>query len=416
MLRKVKYFLTSYNVNEISEITDRPIYCLIYRVIQLFISIYIILLICESKWYLKTDPPIPGAVRLTLREPNNFTKPSYCAESSSTSIPPSCADEKLPCVYWGAKEIQYPIEETGVAFFTTRASVTKYPRKTCNILASTPKEACIINNNTHSKSVMNDSFIADIENYTVMIEHSIASIDGRFLLKNRLMNGQLLTADDKNVIKSWSANDEVQTADRKNDGDILTMKTILDAAGANLSACSSAPGANKSANESNRSSGIIVVIVIYYEYSQNPFPISLFINNVYNYKYKPRIIVDAGYKITEATSNIYDGSYTIKERHGIRFVFNQHGEIRSFSWTALILNVTASLYLYKVVSLIMDFSIRHRVDIWIKQCCMKIYRWCKRNFHMDDNDENEVEVIPLMSNDNEFWGRSEFVNTAAIRV
>ncbi|GBB86734.1 hypothetical protein RclHR1_13120005 [Rhizophagus clarus] len=147
---------------------DRPICCLIYRLIQLCISAYIILLICKGKLYLKTDPPIPGAVRLTLREPNNFTKPSYCVESSPSTNPSSCAEDKLPCVYWGAKEIQYPIEETGVAFFTTRASVIKYPQGTCNILASSPEDACIINNNNHylGKHVMNSSFIADIENYT----------------------------------------------------------------------------------------------------------------------------------------------------------------------------------------------------------------------------------------------------------
>jgi hypothetical protein len=49
-----------------------------------------------------------------------------------------------------------------------------------------------------------------------MIEHSIASIDGKFLLKNRLMNGQFLSADDKTVIKSWWAdNDEFLTVKEK---------------------------------------------------------------------------------------------------------------------------------------------------------------------------------------------------------
>jgi hypothetical protein len=48
-----------------------------------------------------------------------------------------------------------------------------------------------------------------------MIEHSIASIDGKFLLKNRLMNGQFLSADDKTVIKSWWANDDEVLAVKK---------------------------------------------------------------------------------------------------------------------------------------------------------------------------------------------------------
>ncbi|CAB4446561.1 unnamed protein product [Rhizophagus irregularis] len=282
MFSNIKNFLTRVNINQIHEINDKPIHCLIFRFIQFGISIYIILLICEGKLYLKTDPPIPGVVRLTLLEPSNFTKPPYCVESPPNANPQSCAEDKLPCVYWGAKEIQYPIEETGVAFFTTRASIVKYPPGTCNILASSPEDACIIDSHkthkTHGESIMNSSFIADIENYTVMIEHSIASIDGKFLLKNRLMNGQFLSFDDKTVIKSWWASDEEELMiDPKADGDVLTMKEILDAAGADLSACSSAPGANKDASESNRSSGIIVVIVIYYEYYQNPYPISFFI-------------------------------------------------------------------------------------------------------------------------------------------
>ncbi|CAG8521065.1 uncharacterized protein OCT59_017800 [Rhizophagus irregularis] len=390
MFSRIKSFLTTYNTNQISEITNRPIHCFIYRFIQLCITAYIILLIVEGKLYLKTDPPIPGAVRLTLQEPNNFTKPSYCVESSPTTNPPSCAEDKLPCVYWGAKEIQYPIEETGVAFFTTRASIVKYPQGTCKILASSPEDACIINSRKSSgESVMNSSFIADIENYTVMIEHSIASIDGKILLKNRLMDGQFLSADDTTVIKSWWANSN------EADGDILTMKEILDAAGADLSACSSAPGANKDVNESNRSSGIIIVIVIHYEYYQNPRPISLFVNNVYNYKYKPRIIDDAEYKIIEATSNIDDGSYIIKNRHGIRLVFHQHGKIRSFSWTDLIINITASLYSYRVVSLIMDFSIRHEVDTWFRG----IFR-SNRNNDIENNEDNE-ETLPLIRYEDE---------------
>jgi hypothetical protein len=59
----------------------------------------------------------------------------------------------------------------GAAFFTTRASVIEYPPGICNILASSPKDACIIDNfkDTTGIFVMNSSFIADIENYTVSV-------------------------------------------------------------------------------------------------------------------------------------------------------------------------------------------------------------------------------------------------------
>lgn len=111
-----------------------------------------------------------GAIRLTIQEPKVFTNPSYCSENSTLStVPPSCAEEKLPCVYWGADEIQYTTEGTGIAFFTTRANVAKYPPRKCNFLSvSSPEDACIFDpKTTPSEPIMNKSFIADIENYTV---------------------------------------------------------------------------------------------------------------------------------------------------------------------------------------------------------------------------------------------------------
>lgn len=116
------------------------------------------------------DPPVSGAIRLTVQEPKIFTNSSYCSENSlPLTKPSSCAEEKLPCVYWGAKEIQYASDATGVGFFTTRANVAKYPPGACNFLsASSPEDACIFNSKTTPGEVlMNKSFIADIENYTV---------------------------------------------------------------------------------------------------------------------------------------------------------------------------------------------------------------------------------------------------------
>jgi hypothetical protein len=51
----------------------------------------------------------------------------------------------------------------------------------------------------------------------------------------------------------------------------------------------------------------------------------------------------------------------------------------------------------------MDFSIRHGVDTFIEENCMNIYIWCRRKFHLNEDNYNEVneETVPLISVDNE---------------
>ncbi|CAB4434667.1 unnamed protein product [Rhizophagus irregularis] len=337
-------FLFCYNTHKIVKVKNRRI-GILYRIFQVVVIAYIIIYeIIEDRLYLRTDPPVSGAIRLTVQEPKIFTNSSYCSENSlPPTKPSSCAEEKLPCVYWGAKEIQYASDATGVGFFTTRANVAKYPPGACNFLsASSPEDACIFNSKTTpGEFLMNKSFIADIENYTVMIEHSVGSVDGNIILSNTHMDGQFLSNDGKTVIKSYTGASRFETDPNAN-GDIITMKEILDAAGAKLDACSFAPGANKDEYESNRSSGIVIAIVIEYENV-------LFKNNVFTYKYHPQVIDGAEYKAIESIYNV-DGSYTIKERHGIRLVLEQYGKISSFDFITLLVNLTAAFTLFTVAT------------------------------------------------------------------
>ena len=102
------------------------------------------------------------------------------------------------------------------------------------------------------------------------------------------------------------------------------MSDLLTAAGANLDAPSTAPGANGTNGETYRSSGIVIVIVIEYKNVQ-------FEKDKFAYVYLPRVIDGNEYKAVESLYQS-DGSYILKERHGIRLVFQQHGEIGKFSF------------------------------------------------------------------------------------
>ncbi|CAG8800226.1 21672_t:CDS:2 [Gigaspora margarita] len=296
--------------------------------------------------------PVPGAIRTTLKEPDNVGSPSYCTE-------------KIPCVYWNANQrkfrslndinslvnliqyysVQYPSDGAGFAFFTTRLSITHYPTLSgCSFLNATSlSDNCFFKSN--ATTILPKSYIAGIENYTVMVEHSIRGSATSIALRSGVMDGELMSFDGKSLRTITNA---TRMASNPNaDGDIFTVQELLTAAGANLDSPSTAPGADKSANESYRSSGIVIIIVI--EYRNVPYK-----TDVISYKYLPRIIDGNEYKVFESVYNVADGSYTILDRHGIRFIFQQHGSIGEFDLITLLTSIVASFALFGGAKIIVE--------------------------------------------------------------
>ncbi|RIA99660.1 hypothetical protein C1645_746830 [Glomus cerebriforme] len=319
----------AYDTFKIVKVKDRRL-GILYRAFQIAIFAYILFTVINDESYLKKELPIAGAIRITLQAPPEFTNPPYCTGG-------------LPCVYWGANEIQYPSDGAGFAFFTTRASAINYPPGTCSFLsASSPQDPCIFNpNNNTGNTILPKSYIADIENYTVMIEHSIRGKVNTISLRNGIMDGILL--DNKNNVVKTITN-ATRAENKKVNGDIFTVKEILDAAGADLDGLSFAPGSDP--GEINRSSGIVIVIAIDYKNVR-------FTANEIRYKYRPQVIDGAEYKAVESIYNP-DGSYTIKDRHGIRLVFQQIGQIGTFDVISLLTNLVAALALFKVATTLVE--------------------------------------------------------------
>ncbi|CAG8540586.1 4818_t:CDS:2 [Diversispora eburnea] len=200
------------------------------------------------------EPPVPGAIRITLQAPSgNISVPSYCSGGS------------LGCTFWGANEIQYPNDGAGFAFFTTRAYAAKYsPPASCNFLnVSNPNDECFFNQKTaNTTEILPKSYIGGIEDYTMMIEHSIRGKATSIAIRNGLLDGQLLSSDRKTVVETFT-NASRTAKDPNADGDIISIRQMLQAANANLDALSTAPGASD--GETYRSSGIVIVVVIEYK-------------------------------------------------------------------------------------------------------------------------------------------------------
>ncbi|CAG8590851.1 10619_t:CDS:2 [Paraglomus brasilianum] len=326
--------LLQYETFKMVKVKDRRLGCL-YRSFQLAIFAYIIYSVLVNEGYLHKEPPVNGAVRISLQAPQTLSAPQYC-------------NNPLPCVFWGANEIQFPSDNAGVAFLTTRAVVRRYtPPPGCNFLTpSTPSDRCIFNEKTTPFQIIsNQSYIGDIEDYTLMIEHSIRGKATTIAVRNGLMDGELMASDGKTVVKSWT-NATRMDENPYADGDIIKVSDLLTAAGADLDAPSTAPGANSTNGETYRSSGIVIVIVIEYRNVQ-------FKKDKFAYVYLPRVIDGNEYKAVESLYQS-DGSYILKERHGIRLVFQQHGEIGEFSFISLLTNIVAAFALFKVATIIVE--------------------------------------------------------------
>ena len=72
--------------------------------------------------------------------------------------------------------------------------------------------------------ISNQSYIGDIEDYTLMIEHSIRGKATTIAVCNGLMDGKLMASDGKAVVKSWT---NVTRMDENPyaDGDIIKCPT-----------------------------------------------------------------------------------------------------------------------------------------------------------------------------------------------
>ncbi|KAG0049502.1 cytochrome c oxidase subunit 1 [Gryganskiella cystojenkinii] len=356
----------SYETFKVLRVRDRRLGGL-YRLFQTTILIYIASSIIIQQRYLKTENVIDGAVRVTLKAPvDGIATPSYCKITNQT------------CLYWNENDILY---EPGVdgALITTRTQITQYGPYVNQSLTSSdsnqpsPSSQCDVNIATipgcdpykaPSTLLLPTSLVADIERFTLMLEHSIrgqatgvqirsGSMESG-LLRDSVSGEVLKTFTDASryvpAIKSVSSNATLSSTQTDGQGihlagDVMTVGEFLKAAGVNLDELSGSPTA--SGNETVRSSGVVVIVVIQYAAKGwNPNRIS--------YEYLPKAIPDQEYKVIETIRDFKSGSRVEINRHGIRIVFSQAGQLGQFSFMTLLTNLVAAVALFKVANIVVE--------------------------------------------------------------
>ncbi|KAF9439167.1 cytochrome c oxidase subunit 1 [Entomortierella beljakovae] len=338
----------SYETFKVLRVRDRRLGGL-YRLFQATILIYIATSIIFQQRYLKTENIINGAVRVTLKAPSDGIATSdYCNTTK-------------PCIYWNENDILY---EPGVggALITTRAQMTQYgpfsnqtnsDTGTCNV--NIPKGSGCDPYNAPSTLLLPTSLVADIERFTLMLEHSIrGQASGVQMRSGNMVSGLLRDSETGNVVKTFNDQSRhISVVEGGNNssrsvhlaGDVMTVGEFLRASGVNLEEISQSPTA--SAGETVRSSGVVVIVVIQYAAKGwNPNKIS--------YEYLPKAIADQEYKVIETIRDFKDGNRVEINRHGIRIIFSQTGQLGQFSLMTLLTNLVAAIALFKVANIIVE--------------------------------------------------------------
>ncbi|KAF9390897.1 cytochrome c oxidase subunit 1 [Podila verticillata] len=346
----------------------------LYRLFQATILVYIASSIIIQQRYLKTENVINGAVRVTLKAPlDGVNNSDYCKSAAQ------------PCLFWNENDILY---EPGVdgALITTRAQIKQYGPFSNSTTAGSQ---CDVNIPTiagcdpygaPSTLLLPTSLVADIERFTLMLEHSIRGEATGIQIRSGNMDYGVLRDTAGQVIKTFNeesryvpatpttvalSNDSITTLGPGNTtvhiannatasaptgavhlaGDVMTVGEFLKAAGVNLDSLSGSPTAV--ANETVRSSGVVVIVVIQYAAKGwNPNRIS--------YEYLPKAIPDQEYKVIETIRDFRGGNRVEINRHGIRIVFSQAGQLGQFSFMTLLTNLVAAVALFKVANIVVE--------------------------------------------------------------
>jgi len=346
----------SYKTPKVVKVRDRRLGIPYYTFMFLIFS-YICYTVIVNQRYLKTEEPGGGSIRTTLEVPK-ITEPDY--------KPVQMGSKTIEWLYWNPSQIVYPAGIDGSLHITTRVTVRNLVYENdealnesdCNPHLPT-RRIC----RTKTSSSAKVYYVADIEQMTVMVEHTIQGNLLPITKINKELYGELLNSNDEVIWRYYPTNytSKIETKPNYTErnpsipGDIFKISTLLEATGFNLDD-------ENNNGETYRYTGCVIVVLIEYNNKEEEI----------QYKYKPTLIKHAEMKILEIiadneyvsskTFNKLDVDYTINDsvgwkeynRHGIEIRFVQLGNIGKFDFMQLCMNLVASIAMLSVASKIVE--------------------------------------------------------------
>eukprot|EP01088_Endostelium_zonatum_P014209 TRINITY_DN3014_c0_g1_i1.p1 TRINITY_DN3014_c0_g1~~TRINITY_DN3014_c0_g1_i1.p1 ORF type:complete len:388 (+),score=55.68 TRINITY_DN3014_c0_g1_i1:74-1237(+) len=332
-------------------------------------------IIYEKRYLLREAPT--GSVRISVQSPQTQKKVMPPPEDIPyCQIPGRNTYRNLPiytCEYWNEDLAVFPVLEQSSLFASTRVTVLEKDLQPAGCNLTDP-------NCTYAVGSSRIVYVAGIENFTVLIDHSMYCTQIDIQANSLGLPGELIGYNGP-----LPAGNQVGQEGKY---DILNLGTIIQAAGVDLDA-------QGIESQSNRYDGIVLLFFI--EYS-NTYTFNT--GNI-RYQYKVRAVENAEFKSMQPIYTKNVNAVNVYNRHGPRIIFLQTGQLGVFDFPTLLLSFVSGLGLLTISTLIVDLVVL-RIMPKTRHLYSQ-YKYVETPHY--NNGKSEYEDI----NDPEF-GREEIVN------
>jgi hypothetical protein len=370
----------SYQTVKLVQIDD-PKLGLLHYVLMLLIFVYVIVWnVIGKNGYLSFEPPV-GTVRMQLQAPTidsdghpcdptdsgcmyNFTpvnKLSYCNTTSTVVARgddvTSGASERfkaksLPCYLLDELEVVYPVTG-GSPFFVTTRVTDSYELNACEEPPSNTSNPPFNCPRTFAQANHTAYYTGDIERFTLLLDHAVRSPTVPSLQADSAqMDGALL-----------GPNGLLTPHVTKEGIDFFTIGELLGAveqAGGTFGYDLDGPSSVQGSSNSTRYDGMIMLLSIEYSNAKMWSGTTKEISYTYHVsvisgtksKVQQQIITD--WATPEASMEPRPSARISRDRHGIKIVVLQTGELGHFDANALLITLTTSLGLLALSTTLVD--------------------------------------------------------------
>eukprot|EP00039_Didymoeca_costata_P023117 m.6016 g.6016 ORF g.6016 m.6016 type:complete len:426 (-) comp3467_c0_seq1:78-1355(-) len=336
--------------------------------IAIFILLYQLLYMNN---YLKLEAPT-GTVRFSLREPmvdgcrdmlkqncsanyRAVTEIPYCGQNTA------CKDCKYMCEYLDSVSVQESQDKS--LLITTYTEIMNQTKSSCGENA-TGSEKCsrVWDNGSENPS---RSYVADIESFTLLIDHVFTTSSNFGLTKSaRTMKGRLESSnytlckddpdprDPSDIDTKWSPSSHgpcLLTPQLVGDGTDLIYFTVGDL----LRSQNLVLDDVWVVNQTQRRSGAIYLAEIEYSNTRHWTGVAPSFRNVwYSIRIKP--VAESTYKSYQTIYGSDTSTRTVITKTGLRLSTVMIGDLGKFDMTTMLLQLTTSLSLIAVATVIVD--------------------------------------------------------------
>jgi len=315
----------SYRTVKVVNINDRRLGVLYYFLAFCILTYLLGYTLLYEKRYLLYDEA-EGSVRFSLQRPPQplpIKQLPYCSPSQAL------ADIiTIPCEYWDENLVVYPSTEASAMFVSTRITQT-YLELNCSNFQD---PSC-----TYIPQSNQTFYIADIEHFTLMLDHAIVGLELGIQKNGRDIGGDLYNSTGQ--IMNLTGVNHVGVIGQY---DILEISALLEAAGI------TSLDQPWTTNETMRYAGVILLVLISYS---NTFSFST--SNL-RYSINVKVVNNTEFKSLQTIYTSFPKNINQFNRHGIRILILQSGSLGKFDFQTLLVNLISSLGLFALITLVVD--------------------------------------------------------------